>query len=331
MITGLLAQLKVLLASLATVALSITPAIQQGVQTYTNNTAPNVSSSNGNSRNWAGYVANSASYTAVSGTWTVPQPTSNGHTATDATWVGIGGVNSNDLLQSGTQNVVSPSGQVTTTAFYELLPAESTQITSLTVKPGDSVTVSITQQSSEQWLINFNDNTSNQNYQTTVAYNSSLSSAEWIEEAPSNGVSVLPLDNFGTIQFTNSSITQDGSQISVTGANAHAVTMVNEQGQNLATSSALGSDGESFSITRSTAESFAPIPSFDRNPGSFRRHGRGIGPHNFYQFHFPTPTIQVSTVVSPQPSITPQPTVQSLGTVRVFQFHHSVRFGWHHF
>lgn len=326
MIPELLAQLKIVLASLATVALSITPAIQHGVQTYTNTTATNVPS-NGNSRNWAGYVANSASYTSISGTWTVPQPTSNDHTATDATWVGIGGVSSNDLLQSGTQNVVSPSGQVTTTAFYELLPAGATQITSLTVKPGDSVTVSITQQSSGQWLINFNDNSANQNYQTTVSYNSQMSSAEWIEEAPSNGVSVLPLDNFGTIQFTNCSTTQDGSQLSLSGANAQAITMVNSQGQNLATASALGSDGASFSITRSTAQSYAPIPSFDRNPGSFRRHARGIGPHSFYQFHFPTPTPQVSTVVSPIPSATAQP----IGNVRVFQFHHSDRFGWHHY
>ena len=47
----------------------------------------------------------------------------------------------------------------------------------------------ITQQSAEQLLINFSDNTRNQNYQTTVAYTSSTSSAEWIEEASSNGVS----------------------------------------------------------------------------------------------------------------------------------------------
>lgn len=332
--TSLLAQLKILIASLATVAMSITPATQKGVQTYTtnsnNSTAPNVGA-NGNSRNWSGYIADNGNYTSVTGTWTIPQPTTSGHTATDATWVGIGGVSSNDLIQAGTQNVVSPSGQVSTTAFYELLPTASTSINTVPVKPGDSITVTITQQSSGQWLINFIDNTTNQNYQTTMTYDSSLSSAEWIEEAPSNGVSVLPLDNFGTIQFSSGSTTQNGSQISISGSNAHAITMVNGAGQALATPSGLGSDGASFSVTRSNTESSAPIPSFDRNPGSWRRRGRGIGPYSFYpgKYHYQTPTNQPTTEVSPAPTVSATSSAQSY-TVRVFQFRRT-RFGFRHF
>jgi len=273
MLPILLAQLKVLLASLATAAMSITPIPAQQAIATNAGTAPNIGS-NGNSRNWSGYVASNATYSSVKGTWTIPQPTTSNHTATDATWVGIGGATNTDLIQSGTQNVINPSGQVSTTAFYELLPNASIPITSISVKPGDSVTVSISQQSTNQWLINFTDNTNGQNYQNSLSYNSSLSSAEWIEEAPSNGQSVLPLDNFGTLQFSNGAKTQNGTQESTSASGAHSVTMVNNTGQALATPSTLGSDGASFIITRSKAVANEPIPSFDRRPGSWYRRGR---------------------------------------------------------
>jgi hypothetical protein len=334
MMPALLAQLQILLASMATAALSITPMpVQQGIHAIVNNnsTAPNVGS-NGNSRNWSGYVSDNGSYTSITGTWTVPQVTSSGHTSTDATWVGIGGVSSNDLIQSGTQNVINPSGQVTTTAFYELLPNGATPITSLTVNPGDSVTITISQQSSGQWLISFKDNTSGQNYKNTVSYNSSLSSAEWIEEAPSNGVSVLPLDNFDSVQFSSGSTTQNGTQVSILGSNAHAVTMVNAAGQALAIPSTLGNDGASFSVARSSAVSTAPNPTYDRNPDGWRRRGRGIGVFSIppRRYYYQTPTSQPTTAVSPAPTVSPAPSAQPL-TVRVFQFRRTGHFGFRHF
>ena len=317
MFPTLLLQLKVLLASLATAAMSITPMpAQQGINANANS-APNVGASGGTSRNWSGYVSSNGNYTSVAGTWTIPQVSSSGHTATDATWVGIGGVSSNDLIQAGTQNVISPSGQITTTAFYELLPDASIAINSVTVKPGDSITVSINQQSPGQWLINMTDNTTNQNYQTTVSYNSSISSAEWIEEAPSNGTSVLPLDNFGTLQFSGGATTQNGSQVSISGSDAHAVTMVNNGGQSLATPSALGSDGASFTITRSNAVSNAPIPGFDRNPRGWYRRGRGIGVivQFIHRNHNYDPHANQSTPdISQQPTVSPTPEASNAGT-----------------
>jgi hypothetical protein len=329
MVPEFLSQLKILLASVATAAISITPVpVQQGIANAITTTAPNVAS-NGNSRNWSGYVADNGTYTSVTGKWTVPQTTASGHTSTDATWVGIGGVNSSDLIQTGTQNIVDPSGQVTSTAFYELLPDSSVSITSLTVKPGDSITATITEQSTGQWLISINDNTTNQNYQTTVAYSSSTSSAEWIEEAPSNGVSVLPLDNFGTIQFNNGSTIQNSTRASILASSAHAVTMVNNAGQALSTPSALGNDGASFSITRSSVVSNSPIPSFDRSPGGWRRRGRGIGTYSLFprRYHTQTPSPQPTTQISP--TSTEAPTITGNSVIRVFQFRR--RFGFHRF
>src|SRR5579884_3471735 len=67
------------------------------------------------SLNWAGYLANSGGYTAVSSSWVVPSATGTGSSqSADATWVGIGGVSTNDLIQAGTENTVESNGQVYT-------------------------------------------------------------------------------------------------------------------------------------------------------------------------------------------------------------------------
>src|SRR4029079_12068325 len=119
------------------------------------------------SSNWSGYVANGGTYTSVTGTWIVPQVGAT-TTGADATWVGIGGVSGTDLIQAGTQATVS-GGSVSYDAWIEMLPQSSRTI-SLDVAPGDSVTVSITEQSSGQWLIAMTNNTTKASYQRTVTY-----------------------------------------------------------------------------------------------------------------------------------------------------------------
>src|SRR5205823_4364498 len=122
----------------------------------------------------------------------------------DAAWVGIGGVRSRDLIQAGTQQTVSGSGSTQYQAWVETLPQASHPVP-LTINPGDSVSVSITQlpQSQNNWLIAFKNNSTGQTFQVTETYASSMSSAEWIEEAPSSSRGrQLPLDNFGSISFS---------------------------------------------------------------------------------------------------------------------------------
>ena len=90
------------------------------------------------SHNWSGYAAtNGQPYTAVTGTWTVPQLASGGAQGVGATWVGIGGVTSHDLIQAGTQDVASGNGQSQYQAWIETLPQASRQVP-LAVAPGDS-------------------------------------------------------------------------------------------------------------------------------------------------------------------------------------------------
>jgi hypothetical protein len=206
----------------------------------------------GESRNWSGYAATGGKFTSVTGTWTVPNPSAGSVTATAATWVGIGGAQSHDLIQAGTEETVPTTGSVRYSAWIEMLPQASHRV-SLRVNPGDSVTVTIAQQSAGTWLITMLNNTTGQKYESTQQYNSSLTSAEWVEEAPSGGRRVLPLENFGTIAFSASSAVKDSKPLSLSQLGAKAISMIDGRGQTIATPSALANDGKSFSITRGNA------------------------------------------------------------------------------
>jgi hypothetical protein len=219
---------------------------------------PAVTTSATTSHNWSGYVAAHGSFTGVTGTWTVPQPSSSTTTAgVGATWVGIGGVTSQDLIQAGTQDV-TVGGQHQFQSWIEMLPAASQQVP-LAVAPGDSITVSINESApgSGVWSIVMKNNTTGQSYQTTVQYRSSQSSAEWIEEAPANvsgnATTITPLDNFGTVSFSGATAIENGQTVDMAQSGAQGVTMVNSANQALAVPSAIGSDGSSFSVTRTSA------------------------------------------------------------------------------
>ncbi len=204
----------------------------------------------GGSQNWSGYSVSGGKFTTVTGTWTIPEPSSTAPYATGATWVGIGGVRTHDLIQAGTQETVLGSGQTHYSTWIEMLP-DTSQTVALRVHPGDSVTVSISQQKGDNWQISFKNNTTGQTYQDTVVYKSSLSSAEWIEEAPSSSRNrELPLENFGTLNFSAATTVKDGKSVNLTQAGARPVTMVDSSDQPLARPSQLGADGSSFSITR---------------------------------------------------------------------------------
>ena len=206
------------------------------------------------SRNWSGYAATGGTYTGVSGTWTVPQLAPSGAAGVGATWVGIGGVNSRDLIQAGTQDVASGTGQSQFEAWIEMLPAASQQVP-LAVAPGDSVTVSIAEQGAGTggWQIAFKNNTSGETYQTTMQYTSSQSSVEWIEEAPAGRSGVLPLDNFGSVSFSGATATENGQTVDLAQTGAQPITMLNATNQALAVPSTVGTDGSSFEVARTAA------------------------------------------------------------------------------
>jgi hypothetical protein len=219
------------------------------------------------SHNWSGYAATGGAFSAVSGTWTVPDPATEGPFGADAVWVGIGGVRSRDLIQAGTDEAVSGAGQAVFQAWIEMLPQVARPVP-LVVHPGDSVTVSITQQGADNWLVAFANNTTGQKYQQTERYASSGSSAEWVVEAPFSNRGLLPLDNFGSVGFSDGSAVKDGRTVTIAEAGARPITMLGQQDQALAVPSSLGDGRASFSVNRTAAPATGQGGSPDGRRGS---------------------------------------------------------------
>lgn len=196
-------------------------------------------------------MATSGIFTSVTASWAVPNVSGNGRTLTaDGTWIGIGGVTTGDLIQTGTQDVVDANGMVSMAAFYEMLPSASMTITDMAISPGDSMTASIREISLETWTISITDNTDNNSFSTMVGYNSANSSAEWIEEDPSyaNGTQV-DFDTFGSVTFTGAKATVDDTVNPISTLNVASITLVNSAGQALAVPSVVSSANNGFSVT----------------------------------------------------------------------------------
>src|SRR5438034_1428977 len=154
---------------------------------------------------------------------------------------------------------------VTYTSWIEMLPQSSRDVP-LSVSAGDSVTVSITQQSGNDWLIAMKNNTTGGTYSVTVQYRSSNSSAEWVQEAPSIGRGLVSLDQFGTVQFSGASAVRDAKAMSLSALGAKAITMINGRGQAIAQPTTLASAGSSFTIARTDATSTPQTGGRGRRP-----------------------------------------------------------------
>jgi Peptidase A4 family len=203
----------------------------------------------GTSRNWSGYAARGGTFTSVSASWTVPRLALDGTFAADAAWVGIGGLRTRDLIQAGTQQTVSGTGTVSYQAWIEMLPDPSRPVP-LTVLPGHSVNVSVDQQEGDNWLFSFVNQTTGQTLQRTVQYTSSVSSAEWIQEAPFARRRVLPISQFGTLAFHSASAVRDGQSLTIADLGAQPISLIDGSGRVLAVPSPLGQDGASFTVSR---------------------------------------------------------------------------------
>jgi hypothetical protein len=189
------------------------------------------------SDNWSGYFVSdptSNSFTAVTGTFTVPYLVSGTPTSdATATWVGIDGANNTSLIQAGVIEYVDPSdtSQFYVIPWWEILPAAETDITSVAVAPGDEVTVTIGFVSGNTWAITLTDDTNGESFTTDQIYTGPGTSAEWIVEAPAIDGSVVPLAPYSPdVSFTNDEYTgvatgldglvmvQDGVQVSTPSA-----------------------------------------------------------------------------------------------------------------
>jgi hypothetical protein len=117
------------------------------------------------------------------------------------------------------------------------------------VNPGDAMSAALSKVGRNQWQITITDESSDQTFQIVVAYGSSESSAEWVEEDPSyaSGEQV-PFDQFGSITFDAAQTTDDGVIHSASATDAQSIAMVNSQEQLIALPSALTANGEGFTV-----------------------------------------------------------------------------------
>jgi hypothetical protein len=208
------------------------------------------------SLNWAGYAVTPGSgVTAVDSTFTVPTA-GTVPPGFSATWAGIGGYSTSDLIQAGVSEQSLPSNSVLGDqyyAWYEILPASETQITgcvgdtNCTVNPGDSITVDIYNVSGNTWSVNLSD-AGHWTYSIDLTYASSESSAEWIQEAPTLEVQTIPAP-VGDVQFGPTSTYTVGGTTQTIAAGDPTVIEESPVGEvNEATTSALAADGQSFDV-----------------------------------------------------------------------------------
>jgi hypothetical protein len=163
---------------------------------------PGVQSANAGwaSSNWSGYALTGGPYTSITGSWKVTKVAASSRQTFSSTWIGIDGFNDSNLIQTGTEADYY-NGAAHYNAWWEILPAAETPISTISVQPGDAMTANIFQittgANAGKWSITISDVTRNQSFTTTQSYKGQLTSAEWIEEAPSIGSRVATLAHYG--------------------------------------------------------------------------------------------------------------------------------------
>jgi hypothetical protein len=158
---------------------------------------------NSTSTNWSGYAVTGNRFTSVSSSWTEPTAKCSG-TAYSSFWVGLDGDTSGTVEQTGTDADCSGSTPQYY-AWYEMYPKFPVNLSG-TVRPGDKLTASVTTNGSGSFTLKITDSTQGWSNTTTARLKSAkLASAEVIAEAPSSSGGVLPLANFGTVNFTGAS------------------------------------------------------------------------------------------------------------------------------
>jgi hypothetical protein len=227
------------------------------------------------STNWSGYVVGDGPYTSVTGTFDVPNLVATPTRTFTAEWVGIDGAANRSLIQAGVVEMFDPTtDSVSVAAWWEILPAPITLIP-MTVVPGDTVSVTISQVSGTLWGIAMANGTTGGNYTTYQSYSGPQTSAEWIVEAPTSLLRGQTTLGEYRPDVTFSNVGVDGPETTLT-----QVTMV-QGGAAVSTPSTLTATG--FSVTYG-ASSPTPTPTPSPTPTSS-----------------PTPTPTLSPTPTPAP------------------------------
>jgi hypothetical protein len=217
------------------------------------------------SSNWSGYADTSDTFGDLSSSWT--EPTANcskggllglGLGASYAAfWVGLDGYSSTSVEQTGTDSDCTSSGSPSYYAWYEMYPAGSVDLstTKYPVKPGDAMSASVTSNTTgSSFILALQDPTENWNFSITLAGSGlARSSAEFVAEAPSECNEFfcrqLKLADFGTVNFSNASVTDTGGHVGTISSFTDVDMQMAANGTVKATPGGLNSAGNGFSVT----------------------------------------------------------------------------------
>jgi len=197
------------------------------------------------SQNWSGYIGSNAYYTGVSALIQTPVATGQqSATSAVASWVGIGGTSSGDLIQAGVE--VDTSGPVTQyNAWFETLPQASRNV-ALQIGPGDWVSIDVHELAFDLWQVTIVDG--QQVFQIEIPYTSSHSSAEWIVEDPSSARGLIPLATVTGANFANMMTIANGQPTVPVQLSPQTTVLVGATGRVEASPSPLGPEGNSFGV-----------------------------------------------------------------------------------
>ncbi|WP_435130746.1 G1 family glutamic endopeptidase [Actinacidiphila sp. bgisy144] len=200
------------------------------------------------SGNWSGYAAanGNGGDTQVSSSWVQP--------AVDCTvtpsgmssfWVGLDGWTNDALEQTGTE-ADCVNGQASYYAWWEVLPANQSLFSGVTVAPGDRLSADVVDNGNGTFTMTLADATRGWTRTKTAAGSSNRqdNSAEIIAEATSNYGVIQPLPDFRTVTFTDATVNDKG----IAGSSPFGITMRNNDSRDI--TAVPGSlSGGSFPVT----------------------------------------------------------------------------------
>jgi len=232
------------------------------------------------SSNWAGYAVSKPGtrFGRASATWVAPAAScGSGGRRYSAVWLGLGGLHttSKALEQIGTEADCA-GGKAYYSAWYELVPAAPVDV-KLTVRPGDTISASVTVSGHAVKLYIANRTRGTSFSKQLQADAVDVTSAEWIVEAPSacvdNGACrTLALADFDVTNFANvkaTSATGHAGTVTDPAWSAVAITLsprsgpgsmrfASEAGSGSATPADLSPAGDAFTVTYQPAADAAP-------------------------------------------------------------------------
>lgn len=199
--------------------------------------------------NWGGYTycasncsgSNASTMiTSVSATWAIaPIASTSSATEYASSWVGIGGYNTTDLIQDGSEEQISPGGTATVSVWWEMLPQPEVEVAlspDPTVSVGDTVLASVSFAglvgTEQAWTFVLRDLTTGSGWASTEYCSSACTpsqfgTADWIQESPTYG-EVVQLPAYATFAFSNDSVVAGGVNATLASLPASQIVLIEQ-------------------------------------------------------------------------------------------------------